>query len=193
MNNNIEQPVTLDEIVDFVTTRPDLVHIVALASRPGVRALCGCIEWYWYSPDTDRNRLFHLALVQWMDMWWILVAVPSGRLPAVKNLARQLGLRIVDGIPTMAEPAKPGDPELPDLPGMTGQYFPGGVLPNGRRNLSMVSVENASDSPLHSGKLSLSRDALAYRERQVLEAFVNLERPTPRKIHDYIYGISDTL
>lgn len=194
--NSFSRAVTMEETVTFLTTRPDLAHLVTMAVRPGVKVLFGCIEWQWYSPHTDRNRFFHMNVIQWQDIPWLVCSFPNGRLPAVRGLARHLGLRIADGVPTLIEPAGPGDREIirEGFPrGLTARHFPGGVLPQGGDNRSMWNIENDSSSPLHTGRLKLTREEGEKREMAVIDAFVEGKRPRVQDIHDYIYGLRDRL
>lgn len=166
------------EITKIVTRDDGRVFLIADRRRVAASAFFAAIEWYWYAPNTPRNRFYDAYVTEWMDLPWAVVAFPNGRLPAARRLAKQLGLRVVDGVPTALD-VRNGV--------VTPTHFPGARLPNGRENLGMFNVENDKDSPVYR---NVRRDAEAMLQatdeiNDILNRGVSL---TPAQIADYIYG-----
>jgi hypothetical protein len=104
-----------------------------------------------------------------------------------EKLAKQLGMRISDGVPTMMRQINPG--EKPD--GMFDKsgifVFPGGHI-NGSDNRSMYTIENDSGSPIYTNSTKTHQDIMS-AEHEVNDGFVNGVEWTPEKIVEYVYGV----
>ena len=176
------------------------VHIAAHMDRIGAAALFAAVEWYWYAPNTSRNRFYDISLCEWRDMRWAVMSFPAGRLHAVQRLAKQIGLRIADGPPIMlgraggvaviqatSRPSRLSDFRQQGVP---IDIFPGGVLPDGRDNLSIFTVEYDKGNPAYETKRQ-NETGMHEAGLEVNEALNRGVRLTPLQIADYIYGSGD--
>jgi hypothetical protein len=170
--------VSAAEISRIVTRDDDRVFLIANAGRVAAAAFFAAIEWYWYAPKTPRNRFYDCYVTEWTDLRWMVVAFPQGRLPAARRLAKQLGLRIADGVPTQLE--KRNNALVPT-------FFPGATLPNGRDNLSMFAVENDKGSPVYRN-VRRDHEAMLQATGEIVGILNRGASLTPAEIADYIYG-----
>jgi hypothetical protein len=150
------------------------IHLVSMTTRPGSYALISAIEWFWFSPKKNLNHLFNLTIVRWEGLDWLVTSIPKYKLQAVKQLAKQLGMRIADGVPVMI---KNGGTFI----------FPGGSL-NGSNNKDMFTIENDHGSPIYTNSTKTHQD-IRSAENEVNDGFVNGVEWTPEKIVEYVYGV----
>jgi hypothetical protein len=189
-----------ERVAEVVARGDGRIYLVSHSGRIAVPAFAAAIEWYWYPPDSSRNRLFDVYGTDWFGLGWVITAFPSGRFAAVRRLAKQLGLRIADGAPTVvgnkhgailmqftSRPSKMRGAMPPDFPHDALRYFPGAILPNGRENDCLFTVEYDRDSPLYKNKKN-DEDAMMQASAEINEAFNRGVRLTPAQIADYIYG-----
>jgi hypothetical protein len=183
-----------DEIAAYVTRPDGRSYLVSHVERVGVAAFIAAIEWYWYSPNTSRNHLFDVYGAEWHNMHWLITAFPSGRLPAVRHLAKQLGLRIANGPPVMLGrrgalliqvSSRPS--HLTDLQDVPMEFFPGTMLPNGQENDTIYTIENDRDSPIYKNRRR-DNETMFAASGEISDALNRGVRLTPRQIADYIYG-----
>lgn len=172
---------TSAEIAAVVTKDDGRTFLVAMQGRLGAASLAGAIEWYWYPPNTDRNRLFDIYFTDWEDLRWMVIAFPAGRLDEVKRLAKQLGLRLANGVPTMFSLASKRPSDIIPL------FFPGERLPNGRDNMAMMTIENDAGSPVYQNR-KRDHDGMLQADFEINDALNRGVRLTPAQIADYIYG-----
>jgi len=187
----------LEDISATVTRRDGRVYVVSHSERVAVAALCAAIEHYWYHPGTSRNRFYDLYGTEWRRLCWLIMAFPLGRLDEVRRLAKQLGLRVVDGSPAiigqengqvvMQVTARPSRLMTLIEPGVPVEFFPGTMLPSGTENLSIFTIENDKNSPVYKARRHDTEAMLQASEEinEILNKGVNL---TPAQIADYIYG-----
>lgn len=198
MDGNDDTPrveeATLDQITAFFR-RQDLAHLVFARARPGALVLAVCVEWYWYAPGTPRNRFFHLRLLEWEGMDWAAASFPQPRLPAARRLAKQLGMRLADGVPTLlargpaaaaSASARPSSAAIREA-GLEARFFPGAGLADGGDNRAMWQVENDPASPVYLNRRRIDEDVFA-AEDEIARVFANGHRPTPREVADYVWG-----
>jgi hypothetical protein len=187
------EPLTAEEVIQVVTRRDGRVFLIGMTQRVGLTAFIAAIEWYWYTPGTPRNRFFDVYFTEWEDIHYVIAAFPIGRLDAARRLAKQLGLRIGNGVPTMVQVAgagvsgSTGYPPGHPLEGLIPTFFPGGVLPNGRDNTAMFTVENDKGSPVYRNRIR-ENDGMLRAGHEINEALNRGVRLTPAQIADYIYG-----
>jgi hypothetical protein len=187
---------TIDDIAKCVTTRAGRVFLISHVSRIGISAFCAAIEWYWYPPNTSRNRFFDVYAANWHGMKWIIIALPIGRLPATQRLAKQLGLRIADGSPVIMgdqrsqvivqatlRPSKI-DAVLKETP---MAFFPGTLLPNGQENEFIYTVENDHGSPVYKNRRN-DAETISQASGEINDMLNKGIKLTPAQIADYIYG-----
>lgn len=93
---------TLEDVAEFVRD-PRNVHYIGMLMppRPGVRLFSTRLEYEHYVPETVRNELFKIALINWEDIIWILVSIPKEDAPLAEKIAEECGLRFADGVPTI--------------------------------------------------------------------------------------------
>jgi hypothetical protein len=190
--------ISIEDIPGIVTRRDGRAYVVSNASRVGVAALYAAIEWYWYSPATSRNRFYDIYGTDWRGMSWVIVAFPQGRLDAVRRLAKQIGLRVVDGSPVMigrdhsslliqvtSRPSQLSDfIKRDDVP---IEFFPGTILPNGLDNLSIFTIENDENSPVYKNRQH-DDEAMLQATIEINDILNKGVKLTPAQIADYIYG-----
>lgn len=186
---------TLEQMADFLR-RQDLAHLAFTSERPGAVAFITCCEWYWYTPDTPRNRFFHLNVMTWEAMVWAVASFPAARLPAARKLASQLGMRLADGVPTLLIAARAASVTVSARPsraaelraaGMEPRFFPGAALADGRDNRAAWHIENDRGSPVYLNRRRLDEEVKA-AEGEIQEVFKRGHRPTPREVADYVWG-----
>ena len=76
-------------------------HFACMAQRPGLDDCLTDLEERHYTPGTERNDLYHLRVVKWQGLHWILVSIPSGDKLLMERTATAHGLRVADGVPTL--------------------------------------------------------------------------------------------
>lgn len=160
-----------------VAARQDWMFYVWISSRPGGLALAMAVEWYWFDPHTPLNNDFQIYEIAWREMTWLVFACPAIRHDDIKKLAAQIGMRVADGVPRLIMPHRPGMVRLGGaLVGAGMETFPGGI--EGEKN--MWSIENAFTPP----------DPIAAyaRESKLRGIFLTGGKPTPRAIHEFIWG-----
>jgi hypothetical protein len=165
----------------------DNIHLVTMTTRPGSFALITAIEWFWFSPRKNLNHLFNLTLIKWEGLDWLVVSIPKYKLQEVKKLAKQLGMRIANGVPTMIRYIEPGEKPDRTWDGAGIFIFPGGSV-NGSDNRDMFTIENDSGSPIYSNSERSHQD-IKSAEGEVVDGFINGVEWTPEKIVEYVYGI----
>lgn len=90
-----------DEEMCAFFQRPELIHFVGLAQRPGVVDCITTLEHAHYEPETARNALFTLRYLPWENMPWFIVSIPIEERAYMDRVAAAHGLRIADGVPTL--------------------------------------------------------------------------------------------
>jgi len=95
---------TLDDVAEFVKD-PRNVHYIGMLvpPRPGFRLFITRLEYEHYVPDTVRNELLKLAIIDWESMIWAMVSIPKKEVPLAEKIAGECGLRIVNGVPTFID------------------------------------------------------------------------------------------
>jgi hypothetical protein len=191
---------SLDDVGALILRNDGRVHIATNTVRIGAAALFAAVEWYWYQPGTPRNRLFDVSCCEWRGMNWAVMSFPSGRLQAVQRLAKQIGLRIADGPPivigreggfaVIQATSRPSNLEHYRRQGVPIDVFPGGVLRDGRDNLSIFNVEYDKGNPSYESKRQ-HEEGMHTAGLEVNEALNRGVRLTPLQIADYIYGSGD--
>lgn len=115
---------------------PEYIHFIGMIypRRPGVMLCTIRMEHEHYKPGTDSNKNFHIRMINWENTEWMIVSIPKKDCGLMKKMAKECGLRIADGVPTI-------------IGGDTKQItqFP-------INNKNVFTFENASDSGVYSGK-----------------------------------------
>lgn len=190
----------LDDIAAVILRNDGRVHIATNILRVGGAALFAAVEWYWYQPGTSRNRLYDVACCEWRNLHWAVMSFPNGRLHAVERLAKQIGLRIAVGPPIMMgtegsramiqATSRPSRLDEYRRQGIAIEIFPGGMLPDGRDNLAIFTVEYDKDNPTYENKRQ-NEEGMHEAGLEINEVLNRGVRLTPYQIADYIYGSGD--
>ncbi len=82
---------------------PSQIHYAGMIDppRPGVLDCIVLLEHRDYVPDTPRNELFIMRILNWQGMKWVLVSIPLTEKHLMEKAADECGLRVANGIPTM--------------------------------------------------------------------------------------------
>jgi hypothetical protein len=143
----------------------DLIALMGLEARPGVRYLVRSLELRHFPPGTPRNPLLHVYLLRWCGVLWSLVLFPWHVLsPREANATiTAAGLRAVRGYPIchgIPDPLGPGN-----LPAGSVQAFSAGFVQPDLPLRHVRVLENLPGHPLYRDP----RKAAAL-EREMLEA-----------------------
>jgi hypothetical protein len=86
---------------------PDKVHFVIQASRLGGRLFIVKLEYENYPPRTAKNKDYDLTIAKWPDddwgLLWFVVSIPKKDYNLAEQVAKETGLRIADGVPTIID------------------------------------------------------------------------------------------
>lgn len=123
--------------------------------RPNFRMFMSFLEYRYFPPGDPLNDKFRLALVNFEEMIFGVITIPSGSRDKAELVARECGLRLVDGVP-MVFGAGPG-----------GRQFP----INGPQ---AWTIESEPKSDVYKGMNSAQE--MLEREKEVLEKFFEDEK-----------------
>lgn len=161
--------------VEFVTAPLPRIHLVSMADRPGTMIMSAMIEWTWFVPGSSTAHRFELRRVVWEDIPFLVMTFPRKKFPAIRSLAKRLGMRVADGVPTLL-----------DHNGTS--HFPGGRLPNYQPNCAMYSLENDSGSPIYQNNRR-QLDEFYQCEGELIDALANTGgKLSVEQVVDYLYG-----
>lgn len=92
-----------DEALQAFFADPKYIHYVGMIMppRPGVADTMQMLEFTHYRPNTPRNDLFQLRIIEWMGITWAIVSIPIAEKAFMEHMALVNSVRIADGIPTM--------------------------------------------------------------------------------------------
>lgn len=79
----------------------DFIHYIGMMYPPKT-AVSDCIsmlENTHYKPDTDRNHLFVMRVLDWQDIKWMIVSIPFGEKVNMETIAQEHGLYATNNIP----------------------------------------------------------------------------------------------
>lgn len=81
------------------------VHFVGMMNppRPGVSECITLLEHTYYKPNTPRNELFIMRIVEWANMVWVIISIPTEERSFMEQIADSCGLRIANGTPTIID------------------------------------------------------------------------------------------
>lgn len=173
--DDISRPTDPEAFYHFVTSPLPKIHLVMLWERPGILALSGMIEWIWFAPGTRTETQYTVHCLVWQEVRWLVASLPRGKFDSVRSLAKRMGMRVGNGVPTMVFGGKP-------------HYFPGSILPDGKDNMSMFSIENDRGSPIYQNNWR-SNEEFRQCETEIVDALVNTcGKLTVAQVVDYLYG-----
>ena len=80
-----------------------LFHLVGLSVRPNVQFFFVMLEYTHFTPGTPSNSLFDYTMAKWEEMVFFIGSFPRSYVDHALAIARKLGLRFADGVPTLIE------------------------------------------------------------------------------------------
>lgn len=179
---------------DFVrdmTVDNGKMHIVSMPDvRPGSLIFGALIEYHWYPPSNPTlNDQLDIRNRRWEDMTFSIVSFSKGRFSDAQSVAAHLGLRIADGVPALVTNNR-HDPVVIQLEKeiLRGKYFPGGVLPNGKNNTRMFTLESNARKKFET---QLSRREIYLREGLLIDKFAEGIMLRPREAAQFIFGVGE--
>jgi hypothetical protein len=160
--------VTVDEWVRFLKAAgKDYRHYVSLSVRPGALAMMATVEYNLFPPRSAFNQMFHVHSLMWEWMPLQVFSVPYLAEGQVKAIAKALGMRIADGVPTLVEHGKPPI------------HFPGGN--------NVFTLENDEGSPIYRNR-QRDNDAVIEREGELLTCYEQGELPSLENVREFLWG-----
>lgn len=114
---------------------PKFIHYVGMLMppRPGFEDCIKMLEFTHYVPNTERNHLFVMRVLDWADILWGIISIPFEEKHFMERMAQVNGLRIADGIPTM--------------------FAEGGVHPFPIMSRNLFTLENLPNHPVYQAGL----------------------------------------
>lgn len=80
------------------------LHLIVDMNRIGARLFNTRMEYTYFAPRSGKNYLFEMVLIKWPrpDMFmWSICSFPIEYRPQAEALAKECGLRLANGIPTI--------------------------------------------------------------------------------------------
>lgn len=100
--------------------RKDKLNIACLLIRGVTGVFCSTLENLWYTPGTPKNSSFGCIYFKWQDMVYAIITIPIEDKPKAEAVAKRVGARIADGIPTLIGGP---DPKI-NFAGIPAEQFP---------------------------------------------------------------------
>jgi hypothetical protein len=83
------------------------IYIIGCLLRPGTLTFATKLEYDYFAPDTEANDLYQIFRIQYCDMPYYILEIPSGSYGVAERLADSLNLKLVNGKPTSTDPSTP--------------------------------------------------------------------------------------
>jgi len=80
------------------------LHLIVDMGRIGAKLFNVKMEYTHFAPRSGKNNLFEFALMRWPDpqsFLWAIASFPIEYRPQAEAIAKECGLRLADGIPTI--------------------------------------------------------------------------------------------
>jgi len=80
------------------------LHLIVDMSRIGAGLFNVKMEYTYFAPRSGRNYLFEMVMMRWPDantFLWAIASFPIEYRPQAEAMAKECGLRLADGIPTI--------------------------------------------------------------------------------------------
>ena len=87
-----------------VANDPTKFSVIGDVCRPGVRLFMVRLEYIYYPPLTEANKLFDVFMVEWprdTPFGWAVLTFPIEDREKAELLAKETGLRFANGVPTL--------------------------------------------------------------------------------------------
>lgn len=134
------------------------LHLIVEMGRIGAGLFNVKMEYTHFPPRSGKNNLFEMLLMQWPDpksFLWAISSFPIEYRPQAESIARECGLRLADGIPTIFN--QDGAHQFP-LEGPT-----------------VFTLENIKGHQVY-GNDAKAHDKLKSEERLAIDAIVGADR-----------------
>lgn len=98
-------PVTTKQIQDFVDSKKDYHHYLGIIVpyRPGVKICFTRVEYELFTPDTEKNDMFHMYILNWKETKYAMFSVPSIFSSQVEKIATECGIKLIKGFPLIID------------------------------------------------------------------------------------------
>lgn len=93
-----------DEALQAFLADPSRVHFVSMLLRPRVSEAISELEHTHYPPGTPKNDDFHLRMMNWEGMQFVMASIPAKDRGLMQQVVSTHKLRIANGVPTMVGP-----------------------------------------------------------------------------------------
>lgn len=92
-----------DEDLQRFFANPGFIHYVGMLNppRPGVADCFQTLEFSYFKPETPRNHLYVLRILEWEEILWGIVSIPIEEKHLMEKSAQVNRLRIANGVPMM--------------------------------------------------------------------------------------------
>jgi protein-tyrosine-phosphatase len=80
------------------------LHLIVDMHRIGAGLFNVYMEYTYFAPRSGKNHLFELVLMKWPDaksFMWSICSFPIDYRPQAEAMAKECGLRLADGVPTI--------------------------------------------------------------------------------------------
>lgn len=80
------------------------LHLIVDMQRIGASLFNVKMEYTHFPPRSDKNKLFDMCMLKWPtkdDFLWSVASIPIEYRSIAEELAKECGLRLADGIPTI--------------------------------------------------------------------------------------------
>lgn len=99
--NKVGSVAESDEALQAFVADPNWVHFVGALVREQLGAVFTELENAHYPPGTPKNDLFHLRIMNWEEMQWVMVSIPAADKGLMEAAAAKHGMRVADGVPIL--------------------------------------------------------------------------------------------
>lgn len=88
--------------VDSITNDPSKFYVACMDMRFGTQVFASAVEYYLYPPHIkEQNDLFEISKINYQGYLFHVISVPREDEAKVKEIARSIGMRVADGVPTL--------------------------------------------------------------------------------------------
>jgi hypothetical protein len=123
---------------------PGFVYFLGMVGprRPGVLLFAVTLEYGYYPPNTESNKLYELTVFYWEGMAWFAIRIPQEGMKTAQEVAKSIGVRIADGVPVLF-----GGIALASLRDQVSEKNSKCLVPP--ENKSVFTLENIRDHPVY--------------------------------------------
>lgn len=142
---NKTQPITDEEFLRIVQN-PEYVYFLGMVQprRPGILLFTVKLEYLHFPPDTERNQLFQLIMVDWEEMKWAAIGIPRREKAIAEKVAKSAGVRIANGVPVLINRQLLVTSRT-RIDGVEAEYLAPPETPN------LFALENVKSHPIYAG------------------------------------------